>query len=69
MNKPIRPVLDVSLLGIYLLFFGQTTIKKLVTLGSCLFFLVRLGNISFLGPGQTSRDSQLLFSLSELTSG
>ena len=37
--KPIRPVLDVSLLGIYLLFFGQTTIKKLVTLGSCLDFL------------------------------
>jgi len=34
-NKPIRPVPDVSLLGIYLLFFGQTTIKKLVTLRSC----------------------------------
>jgi len=42
-------VLDVSLLGIYLLFFGQTTIKKLVTLGSCLDFFVRLRNISFSG--------------------
>ena len=48
--KPIRPVLDVSLIGIYFLFFlfffGQTTIKKLVTLGSCSDFFVRLGNIS-----------------------
>jgi len=31
-------VLDVSLLEIYLLFYGQMTIKKLVTLGSCLDF-------------------------------
>ena len=34
---------------ILLLVFGQTTIKKLVTLGSCLDFFVQLGNISFAG--------------------
>jgi len=42
-NEDINPVPHVSLLAIYLLFFcylfGQTTIKKLVMLGSCLDFL------------------------------
>jgi len=43
-----------NLFIIFVLFFGQTTIKKLVTLGSCLDFFVCLGNISFSGawPGK-----------------
>jgi len=41
-------VLDVPLLVIYF-FSGLLTIKKLVTLGICLGFVVHLGNINFAG--------------------
>ena len=48
--KPIRPVLDVSLLGLYLLFFNDFLVRRPVKSrsrwGAVWIFFVRLGNIT-----------------------
>jgi len=70
-NNPIRPMLDVSLLGTnyFLLFVGHTTIKQLLMLRSCLDLFCDWEIEVLQTPGQPSGDSQLLFSQSELTYG
>jgi len=65
-SEPIRPVIDRhpntrNLFISFLLVFGQTTIKKLVTLGSCLDFFVRLGNISFSGAWPSKQRQPITF--------
>ena len=45
----------------FLVLFGQTTIEKLVTQGSCLDFFVRLGNISFSGTWPSEQRQSTTF--------
>jgi len=51
--KPIRPVLDVSLLGLYLLFLidflVRRPVKRWSRWGAVWIYFVRLGNISLAG--------------------
>ena len=50
-------------------YFLSDDYKKVGHTGKLFESFLRLGKISLQAPGQASRDSQLLFSQSELTSG
>jgi len=65
-NKPIHPVLDVSLLGLYLLFFDDFLVRQPIKSWSCwgvvwILFL-RQGNISLAGAWPSKRRQPTTFS-------